>query len=215
MNYRHRPLLSLGLVLFASLALVSHSDAYALIDLDIGGSAGASSSGVVQASSSAHVESSTTSASTTSSTKTAVAVDMAPEKVETDSDLEAYVATALRSDESLDDVSFSEDSVTVTYKERGRLLALVPMTFTVRALAHADGTVELNYPWYSFLTLDDQDEIETDLRIAVDNAIRAHALGSVRAEGESEHLALSASERATIAAEMHTILKARLEEKGF
>ncbi len=144
-----------------------------------------------------------------------IVVEMPADKVESDADLEAYSEAALRNDESLDDMSFTNDTVTVKYKEKGRFLALVPMTFIVKAKAHADGTLELDYPWYAFLTVDNQDEVETDLRIAVDNAIRTHAVGSVRAEGEALNATLSASEKAQIAREMQAILKAQLARKGF
>ncbi len=215
MNYRKYGFALVFLVAFVVFAGQSH--AYALINLDVGAGANASSStgSKVEVKSNTSLEAGSSMNSSTSSATTNVRADMSADRVESDGDLQAYAASALRNDESLDDVTFTDDSVTVKYKEKGRFLALVPMTFTVRAVAHADGTLELDYPWYSFLTLDSRDEVETDLRIAVDNAIRAHAVGSVRAEGQAENMTLSASERAEIAAEMHAILKARLAGKSF
>jgi hypothetical protein len=144
-----------------------------------------------------------------------IVVEMPAEKVQSEADLETYSETALRNDSRLDDISFTANTVEVKYREKGRFLALVPMTFTIRAVAHADGTVELEYPWYSFLTLDNKDELETDLKIAVDNAIHAQAVGSVRAAGQAEKATLTAAERAEIAEEMQAILKAQLAGEGF
>lgn len=228
MNYRERFLGLFGFLFVAVLALTGGSQAYALVDLNVGAgvNASANASSSSNAGSKTEVKSSTSleaesgmgevqgSSNLSASSSVNVLSDMSADKVESDGDLQAYAETALRNDESLSDVSFTDDTVTVKYKEKGRFLALVPMTFTVSAKAHADGTLELDYPWYSFLTLDSQDELETDLRIAVDNAIRAQAVGSVRAEGQAENATLSASERAVIAAEMHTILKARLAGEG-
>lgn len=129
----------------------------------------------------------------------------------TDADLRAYAQTALREDEDLGALNFASNRVEVSYKQQGRFLALVPMSFKVRAVARASGEVELYYPWYSFLTLDDEEEVRTKLKIAVDNALHARAVGSVRAEGEVANPAFTPAESAEVAAEMHATLRESLE----
>lgn len=74
--------------------------------------------------------------------------------------------------------------VEVTREQKGYLLALVPVSFPVKVMARADGSLELNYPWYGFMTLSGRAEFEARLRSAVDNARRRQALGSVKAAGE-------------------------------
>jgi len=59
--------------------------------------------------------------------------------------------------------------------------------------------------------LDHKDELSTELRIAVDNALHREALGSVRGAGEPAHPVFTASEQAKVASEMQVILKARLD----
>ncbi|MBX4206462.1 hypothetical protein KW784_01615 [Candidatus Parcubacteria bacterium] len=99
------------------------------------------------------------------------------------------------------------ESVAVTYRETGRLLALVPVTFTVRATAHADGTMELEYPWYSFLTVDKRDKVEAELKVAVDAALRSLAVGSVKAGGEAKRTAFSPEEARAAATAMKRVME--------
>ena len=141
-------------------------------------------------------------------------VSIMPRAVLTNSDLQAYAAGAVRSDAGVEEMNFTKDVVEVTYKQKGRFLALFPVTFAVTARAHADGAVELDYPWYAFLTIDRQNEIETNVKIAVDTALRERMVGSVRAEGEPVNPEFSAAESATIASQMHAVLKSSFENEG-
>lgn len=127
--------------------------------------------------------------------------------IKADSSSEVSINSTTSSDESSDESSLT-DAVVVRYKERGRFLALVPITFTVMAIARADGTVELIYPWYSKFTIDKQDEIETRVKIAVDNAMRAQTVGSVRAEGEAANPAWDDAQSANITQAIETSLRA-------
>lgn len=128
--------------------------------------------------------------------------------VSTNADLEAFARTMIREDENVEEVNFSGDMVEVRYREEGKFLALIPLDFTASAKAYADGRVEIDYPWYSFLTVKGSQEAETRAKVAVDNAIRARAVGSVRAEGETENPRFTAAESATVAAELHSVLRA-------
>lgn len=128
--------------------------------------------------------------------------------VSTSNDLRAYARTAIRTDERVEGMNFAEDRVEVKYKESGRFLALLPVTFTVSARAHANGEVEVDYPWYSFLTIDNHDKVETEMKVAIDSAMRSRLVGSVQAAGTSANPTFNASESAMLAAEMHRVLKA-------
>ncbi|MDP2641901.1 MAG: hypothetical protein Q8P21_01255 [bacterium] len=141
-------------------------------------------------------------------------VSMESQAVLTNGDLRAYALGAIRSDASVEEMNFTGDSVEVIYKQKGRLLALVPITFNVRAIARADGTVEVRYPWYSFLTVDNREEIEAQVKVAVDTALRARTVGSVQAEGESENPSFTAAEKAAVSSRVHTVLKSTFENEG-
>lgn len=197
--------------------------AYALIDLNYGDANTTSSSSSntsvdIETRASAEVQSETAVSEGEEikvgrnqiSTEDEGSVVISAKAVLTNSDLRAYADSALRSDKNLEEVNFKSNRVEVKYKETGKFLALVPITFTVKAVANANGEVELNYPWYAFLTVDNEERLETELKVAVDNALRARTVGSVRAEGEVESPFFTASESAEVAGEMHAILKSGL-----
>lgn len=98
------------------------------------------------------------------------------------------------------------DRVEVVKKQRGLFLALVPITFTVKAVAYPDGAVEVFYPWYSAIMVDRDDEIRAQLKIAVDNALKSRLVGSVRAEGQSPNPRFSAEEAKVVEKRMIEVL---------
>ncbi len=184
----------------------------ATFDLNIGGSASStSSSSSVETTVGVEVEvevarDSMGDIEESADTESDVAVSASG--VSTSNDLRAYARTAIRTDERVEGMNFAENRVEVKYKESGRFLALLPVTFTVSARAHANGEVEVDYPWYSFLTIDNHDKVETEMKVAIDSAMRSRLVGSVQAAGTSANPTFNASESAMLAAEMHRVLKA-------
>ncbi|MCR4279656.1 MAG: hypothetical protein NUV78_02900 [Candidatus Zambryskibacteria bacterium] len=136
------------------------------------------------------------------------------EEVSNDIGLKAYADSLVASDEAVEEVKFTEEMVEVRYKQKGRILALVPITFTVTATVTADGRVEIKYPWYSTFTIDNKEEVKTSAKVAVDNALRAKAVGSVKAEGDAMNPKFTASESAAVAAGLHKVLKAALQAQS-
>lgn len=132
--------------------------------------------------------------------------------VGTSSDLRAYAHTTMSEDERVDALQFSPDAIVVHYRQKGRLLALVPVTFTVVARAQADGQVEVRYPWYSFLTVDNEQKIATEMKVAVDSALHERLVGSVRAAGERQ--SFTASEAAEVATQMNKVLRANFDTQA-
>ncbi len=104
-------------------------------------------------------------------------------------------------------LSASTNIVEVEHVETGKFLALVPIDFTIYAKAYSDGSVEIEYPWYSFLTVTNKEMLETKMRIAVNNALRARMVGSVRAEGEPTSQIFTSAEVEEIAQVMGEVLK--------
>jgi hypothetical protein len=78
------------------------------------------------------------------------------------------------------------EAVELTSKQRGHLLALVPVNFQIKIRAEADGELSVSYPWYSFMTLTSREELETRLKVAIMNAKRSASVGSVKAAGAPE-----------------------------
>lgn len=126
-----------------------------------------------------------------------------------DTSLEAEVAQ-VREEEKNESV----DKVIVRHKQKGALLAIFPITFTVIATAYPDGRVELRYPWYSKITLDNEKEIENRARIAVDNALKSSLVGTVSAEGYSEKPRFSEAQAEATEAELRKVLREAFENWG-
>jgi len=127
-------------------------------------------------------------------------------EVESTEDLKAYAKSAIQNNESLEALNFSRDTVEVKYIQDGKLLAIVSVKFTVTARAFANGKVEIDYPWYSFLTVDNSSKVKTDLAIAVETVLNERMVGKVRAEGEVAMPYFTANESAMIASEMERLL---------
>mgnify|MGYP003394961245 CR=1 FL=1 len=106
------------------------------------------------------------------------------------------------------------DRVEIRHKQKGRFLALVPVVFDVVVRVGADRTIDIRYPWYSVLTIDHQEEVETKVKIAVDNALGSASIGSVRGEGKAEHPTFSEGERSAIFERVNGVLADALEEQG-
>ena len=134
----------------------------------------------------------------------------AREEVSTREDLDAYAEAMMASDPLIQDIDLTEESVRVAYREEGQLLALIPVTFDILVEARADGEVTTKYPWYSVVTIDKQDEIEAQVKIAVRNALNARMVGSVRAGGKYKPR-FTASESAEVADQIYGVLKQALD----
>jgi hypothetical protein len=98
------------------------------------------------------------------------------------------------------------EKVEASYQQKGHLLALVPVSYEVKVVAHADGRIELDYPWYAPLTVSRRKELEMRLKVAVDTARRTKFLGSVKAQGEAVKPEFSKAEAEAIAKEMERVL---------
>jgi hypothetical protein len=261
---KYTKVFSLAALLAAGvLTLSSTSSAYALIDLNVGGSASSSNqtsgsinntklelNGNVGAGASASSSSVTNDSSSGSSGNASGGVEstldlssdliqggssldvthdevvsaseeadfsgeeeMDSGSVTTNADLKAYAHSAIRADDQVEGMRFTGETVEVKYKEQGRFLALLPVTFTVEAVTHADGTVEVKYPWYSFLTVDNHDKVETELKVAIDSVLRSRMVGSVQAEGSGAHSSFTAAESAAVASQMQKVLNANLTSR--
>jgi hypothetical protein len=73
--------------------------------------------------------------------------------------------------------------IEMRFVDTGKLLALMPVKFDVTVRVKPGGAVALEYPWYARLSVDRRELLTNELKVAVDNALRALTVGSVRAEG--------------------------------
>ena len=103
-------------------------------------------------------------------------------------------------------------AVEVSSMQRGHLLALVPVNFPIKVVAWADGRLEVDYPWYSFMTLSSREELLTKLKAAMNNARGRALLGSVKAEGVSSDPKFTPEEAKAVKVGIDKILAGEDEE---
>lgn len=124
-----------------------------------------------------------------------------PTTVTTAGEFEAYARSVMASDENVTKVSASADEVSVWYKENGRFLGFIPVTVSTRATVHADGEVEVDRPWYNFLTTTgDEADIEADISTTAGTIARA--------EGEAE---FSAATQARLVNALRSVMRSHFE----
>lgn len=137
--------------------------------------------------------------------------------VSTESDVEAYAASTLRTNDALESVDVTGENVSVSFKEQVRLFGFIPMDMTSRIEVASDGTVRIERPWYSFLTAGASTEVTSAIEANVRNAIETEGGLTARAQARilnEVSLALggnaeaSASLGETIESELDTALDA-------
>jgi hypothetical protein len=86
-----------------------------------------------------------------------------PAAISSDTDLNTYSNAAITSDNAanagvsasdngqIKDVTYQDDGVTVDFTQPVKFLGLFPTSINATAVAKADSTVTVSYPWYSFL----------------------------------------------------------------
>jgi hypothetical protein len=136
--------------------------------------------------------------------------NISPDTIQTSADLRAYATSKMNADANIDEMNFAKDTVVIGYKEHGRLLGFIPVVMTLKAKAHADGSVEVNYPWYSFMVSKDKASLEAKLKAAVEARSNNMASATSTTVGNAE-ASFNASSAADIAARMHTVLREAYE----
>lgn len=92
----------------------------------------------------------------------------------------------------------SSEDLVLNFVERGHLLALVPLSLKLRVTVSPDGSVKVEYPWYSKFTLDHEEEMKTNIKVAVDNTLHNATVGSVVGAGKSTQPEFSNKVRETL-----------------
>ena len=125
--------------------------------------------------------------------------------VRTETDLAAYAATVVRSDENAERADLSSNNVSLRYKQRAYLLGIIPVYVTVTANVESDGSVSVSYPWYGFLlSSGERAELESELNAAVQGTVQSSA--SLDAEG-----GLTTRAKAELLEKVHAALKQNLD----
>jgi hypothetical protein len=135
-------------------------------------------------------------------------VNITPQMVDSESALQAFASSTVSADLNIEALSFTDDTVELTYRKQGRLFAFVRMTFNVTAVVQADGSVEVRYPWYRFLVADDNKE---GLRQSVETSVSEYFSLDER-EGTASFF--TPREAAEIAAVLHAAFEAEWQSSS-
>lgn len=144
-------------------------------------------------------------------------INITPETVNSRESLQAFATSTVSADENIEALVITDEYVEITYKERGKLFAIMPITFDVTATAYADGRVEVDYPWYAFLMADNGAEVEAGIESAVSAVLNGRATTTDATVGGDANIqsrtgaSLTAEEAAVVVARMHSVLRASFE----
>lgn len=101
--------------------------------------------------------------------RTSISREVDAEQVTTDADLRSFVVSQIRSDENFMSADIGDEEVVVSYRQPARFLGILPMMMPVRVTVDAGGDVDIDYPWYSFLSLTNR----ADLEAAIESEVAA------------------------------------------
>lgn len=104
-------------------------------------------------------------------------------QVQSNNDLEDFVATQVNSDENVSTVELGEDVVIVVYKQHAKLFGFIPVLVNATAEVNADGTVAVSYPWYAIFASANKADLEAKVKSAADATLRAS--GNASAQGQA------------------------------
>ncbi|MDB5194172.1 MAG: hypothetical protein JWN50_186 [Parcubacteria group bacterium] len=154
-----------------------------------------------------------------------VGSQVSADNVQSSSDLKAFAATQLRNDQNLSSMAFASDNVEVAYRERAHFLGFIPTSVNVNVTAHNDGTVDVSYPWYSFLMTTNRGDIEAAVKSEVSAYLSSHSSVNVNAASDANTASSTsgssaingtaqsnwnASIRAELAARIQAVLRSQL-----
>jgi hypothetical protein len=80
-----------------------------------------------------------------------------------------HIAQQVLNNERIEKIEATQTESRISYRAQIRLFGLIPVEREVQGRAQADGAVEIDYPWYRFLsTTPDREEIENQLRMSIE-----------------------------------------------
>ncbi|MBI4079893.1 hypothetical protein HY414_01515 [Candidatus Kaiserbacteria bacterium] len=117
-----------------------------------------------------------------------VEASAAPSSVQAESDLSGFVAAQIMADVNVSKVETSRDRISVTYPQKAKLLGFIPVTVQATAMVEADGSVDVQYPWYAFLMVTNEADLEAEIasRIVAKATLETSATAELTANAQAE-----------------------------
>jgi hypothetical protein len=109
--------------------------------------------------------------------------------VSTSDQLKTYAAGMMHSNANVESVQSSNSSVSMNYKESGKLFGFIPTMVKVRSTTDANGNVSLSYPWYHFLVSTNDSTLKSDMESSIKSSVSGSASGTLSARMQAEFMA--------------------------
>lgn len=132
-----------------------------------------------------------------------ISASVSPASVGSEADLSGFVAAQIVADENLSKVESSSSRVSVTYPQKAMLFGFIPVTVKATATVEADGTVDVQYPWYAFLMVTNETALEVGIEAEVPSLSSATVDATISAD-------LTAQAQAELIDEVRAVMEAQL-----
>jgi hypothetical protein len=146
----------------------------------------------------------TLNANVNSQVATTTANTTAQATVSSTTDLDIYTRDITEKDENVSNVVVKDDSVSVSYKEPAKIFGLIPTEVLVTVEVDDEGTVQVKYPWYAFLSGKNTGQLKPGLQAHVGQILKTATTTNSTATSTEK---LSPQARAQIIQAIHTALK--------
>ena len=130
----------------------------------------------------------------------------APTNISTTDDLNLYTKSLQENDRDISNIDVNNDHVIVAYREPAKFLGFIPVSVTANAQVDAEGNVTLHYPWYTFLSSKNDEQLKADLQTRV-----AEVMGAQGGMNAGMTASSSPQSRAELIQALHTALKGGAE----
>ncbi|MES2930490.1 MAG: hypothetical protein V4665_01770 [Patescibacteria group bacterium] len=94
-----------------------------------------------------------------------------PNGVQSQENLQNYTVYTVQNDENMEKAGINQNGMDLSYIQPARFLGFIPSRIPVDIHIGADGTVDTDYPWYSFLMDTNKDELEAAIKTQVDTVL--------------------------------------------
>lgn len=125
--------------------------------------------------------------------------------ISTDDDLKVYTKSLKNEDKNVSKVEVTDNQILLAYRQPSKFLGFIPSMSTAYVKIDAQGNLSVDYPWYTFLSVKDDEKLKADLQMQIT------AVNGTTTIAFSD---LSVRSRAKIIQALHTALKSNAEVKG-
>jgi hypothetical protein len=100
-----------------------------------------------------------------------------PADVTTSAEFSTYAKSIIANDENVTKIESNSEEVSIWYKEPAKFLGIVPIMVNTQATVKADGTVDIDYPWWYglFVTGGGNESLETNVNSTAGTIAKSEA----------------------------------------